>query len=196
MHHFGLLSEELLATYHQDDSLLAGHVSHAVPRVEHSTGALGHGLPVAVGAAIGLASAGFTDASVFCVLGDGEIQEGSVWEALMLASHRRLSRLIPIVDNNHISSIRPTGEVIDMAPLSNRFAGFGFVVHEVDGHDVGAISHAIETIRRQRRPSVILADTVKGKGVPFAEGQPVWHYRSLDADSFSAAMDALSKRAP
>ncbi len=114
----------------------------------------------------------------------------------MLASHRRLSRLIPIVDNNHISSIRATNEVIDMAPLSNRFAGFGFVVHEVDGHDVEAIGDAIGTIRRQQRPSVILANTVKGKGVPFAEAQPVWHYRSLDADSFSVAMDALSKRAP
>jgi transketolase len=192
MHHFGLMSEDDLATYHQDDSLLAGHVSHAVPGVEHSTGALGHGLPVAVGAAIGLVSAGYDDALVFCVLGDGEIQEGSVWEALMLASHRRLRRLIPVVDNNHVSSITETAKVIDMAPLRNRFEGFGFAVHEVDGHDIAAIGNAIEIIRRQDKQSVVIADTVKGKGVPFAEGQPVWHYRSLDDKSFAEAMAALN----
>jgi transketolase len=192
MYHFGLISGDDIATYHLDGSLLAGHVSHVVPGVEHSTGALGHGLPVAVGTAIGLASAHFDDALVFCVLGDGEIQEGSVWEALLLASHHRLRRLIPVVDNNHISSITQTSKVIDMAPLGDRFRGFGFAVHEVDGHDVAAIGEAIEIIRHQDGPSVIIADTIKGKGVPFAEGQPVWHYRSLDDKSFTAAMEALS----
>jgi transketolase len=191
MHHYGLISADAITTYHQDGSALAGHVSHAVPGIEHSTGALGHGLPVSVGTAIGLQSAGYGDALVFCVLGDGEIQEGSCWEALMLASHRRLSRLIPIVDNNRISSIRPTSEVIDMRPLRNRFEGFGFAVYEVDGHDVGALAGAIDEITNQDRPSVVIADTVKGKGVPFAEGQPVWHYRSLDLDTYSQAIAAL-----
>ena len=191
MHHYGLLDSAAIATYHKNDSVLAGHISHAVPHVEHSTGALGHGLPVAVGTALGLRSRGFTDPLVFCVLGDGEIQEGSVWEALMLAWHLRLSRLIPILDNNRISSIRATKEVLNMEPIADRFGGFGFAVYQVDGHDREALSNAIEIIRQGNCPSVIIADTVKGKGVPFAENQPVWHYRTLNEALYNEAMNAL-----
>lgn len=196
MHHFGLLDRAAIESYHRDGSLLAGHVSHAVPNVEHSTGALGHGLPVAVGTAIGLHSRGFDRASVFCVMGDGEIQEGSNWEALMLASHRKLNRLIPIIDNNRISSIRRTNEVLEMEPLADRFAGFGFKVHRVDGHDLEALGEAIELIRRGDRPGIMIADTVKGKGVPFAEHQPIWHYRSLNEASYREAIDALAGGTP
>ena len=188
MHHFGLMDAETVATYHSNGSALAGHVSHAVPRVEHSTGALGHGLPVAAGAAYGLRSAGHVHAQVFCVLGDGEIQEGAVWEALMFASHHRLNRLIPIVDNNGISSIKRTNDVLDMEPLQDRFAGFGFAVHRVDGHDVSALAAAIADILDGDRPSVIIADTVKGRGVSFAEAQPIWHYRTLDAAMYADAL--------
>ncbi len=191
MFHYGLLDAATIETYHRDGSLLSGHVSHAVSHVEHSTGALGHGLPVAVGAALGLRSRGFTNATVFCVLGDGEIQEGSVWEALMLAAHHRLDKLIPIVDNNRISSIRPTRDVLDMEPLGKRFSGQGFEVHQVDGHDVAAIGAAIQAIRGGAVPSVIVANTVKGKGVPFAEHQPIWHYRSLDDQTLREALRAL-----
>jgi transketolase len=193
MHHYGLLDAAAIETYHLEGSVLAGHVSHAVRGVEHSTGALGHGLPVAVGAALGLRSRGFTSATVFCILGDGEIQEGSVWEALMLAAHHRLERLIPIVDDNRISSIRHTREVVDMQPVADRFAGFGFEVHQVDGHDVAAMSAAIGAIRNRARPSVIVANTVKGKGVPFAEDKPVWHYRSLDDETFREAEQTVSR---
>jgi transketolase len=191
MHHYGMLDAATIETYHRNNSVLAGHVSHAVPYVEHSTGALGHGLPVAVGTAIGLRSRGFDQATVFCVMGDGEIQEGSSWEALMLVSHQRLNRLVPIVDNNRISSIRRTREVLDMEPLADRFAGFGFKVHQVDGHDVDALSDVIDTIRRGDRPSVIVADTVKGKGVSFAEDQPIWHYRSLNESTYLEALNAI-----
>jgi transketolase len=196
MHHYGLLDAAAIDSYHHNGSLLAGHVSHAVSGVEHSTGALGHGLPVAVGTAIGLRSRGFDDAKVFCILGDGEIQEGSNWEALMLASHRRLHRLIPIVDNNHISSIRPTREVLNMDPIVDRFSGFGFMVHQVDGHDLDALSEAIDLILRGDRPSIILADTIKGKGVPFAENQPIWHYRSLNGVTYLEAMNAIAGGRP
>ena len=192
MHHFGLLDAATVASYHRNGSVLAGHVSHAVSGVEHSTGALGHGLPVAVGTALGLRSAGSPDARVFCILGDGEIQEGAVWEALMFAAHHRLSRLIPIVDNNRISSIKRTTEVLNMEPLEDRFSGFGFAVHRVDGHDVGALGQAIDQIFESDRPSVIVADTVKGRGVPFAEDQPIWHYRSLDDEAHAAATAACA----
>lgn len=192
MHHYGLLDAMTIDTYHKDGSLLAGHVSHAVSAVEHSTGALGHGLPVAVGAAIGLRSLGFKDSLTFCIMGDGEIQEGSVWEALLLAWHKKLARLIPIVDNNRISSIKATSEVISMEPLADRFKGFGFTAYEVDGHDVEAMSRVIETIRSKMEPSVIIANTVKGRGVPFAENQPIWHYRSLNQATYDEAISALS----
>ena len=191
MHHYGLLDEATINTYHQNGSALAGHVSHAVPHVEHSTGALGHGLPVAVGCAIGLRSRGMNNATVFCTLGDGEIQEGSIWEALMLASHMKLTNLIPILDNNRISSITTTSDVINMEPIADRFGGFGFKVHKVDGHNVAALSDAIESIRRGDRPGMIIANTVKGKGVPFAENQPVWHYRTLNEALYTEAMAAL-----
>ena len=114
----------------------------------------------------------------------------------MLASHRRLHRLIPIVDNNHISSIRRTTDVLNMEPLADRFSGFGFVVHRVDGHDLNALSEAIDVILRGGRPGVIIADTIKGKGVPFAENQPIWHYRSLNAVTYLEAMNALAGGQP
>lgn len=191
MGHYGLIDEAALATYHRDGSLLTGHVSHAVPGVEHSTGALGHGLSVAVGCAVGLRSGGHPQARVFTLLGDGEIQEGSVWEAVMLAHHLRLSNLIAIVDNNGISSITRTSDVIDMTPLERRFAGFGWNAVTVDGHDLHALRQAILDLQAQEGPGVIIANTVKGKGVPFAEGQPIWHYRSLSDETYRQALDHL-----
>lgn len=191
MFHYGLLEREQIDTYHLDDSLLAGHVSHSVACVEHSTGALGHGLPVAAGCALGLRSKGYVDANVFVILGDGEIQEGSNWEALMFAYHQNLKNLIPIIDNNKISSITTTNNVIKMAPMAARFEGFGYKVHDIDGHDLDAISSAISSIRKDAVPSVIVCNTVKGKGVAFAEGDPVWHYRSLSDDLYRQALAGL-----
>ena len=193
MAHVGLLPWPLLKTYHQDGSTLAGHVSHGVEYVEHSTGALGHGLSVACGCAIGLRARGAGQASVLVLLGDGEIQEGSVWEALMFARHHRLTSLIPLIDNNRISSITTTSDVIDMRPLKDRFAGFGFQVYEVDGHDVEAIMQAIATIRQRKEMGVVICHTVKGRGVPFAEHAPIWHYRSLSDKDYQAALAALEQ---
>lgn len=191
MGHFGVIPMELLQTYHSNGSLLAGHVSHAVPGVEHSTGALGHGINVAVGCAIGLRSRRARSALALTLVGDGEIQEGSVWEALMLAVHLKLGNFVVLVDNNKISSITNTEKVIDMRPLASRFTGFGLGVREVDGHDVGAIQSAIRDLTGDDRPAAVICNTVKGKGVPFAEGQPIWHYRSLNDELYAAAKAAL-----
>lgn len=192
---FGILDPQLAATYHSDGTLLSGHVSHMVPGVEHSTGALGHGLPVAVGIALGLRSKKSASSRVFVILGDGELQEGSNWEALMLAYHLRLSNLVVMLDNNGISSIKRTYDVIDMEPIRDRFAGFGFAVHEVDGHDVAALKAAIAEIERAGVPSVIVCNTVKGYGVPFAENEPIWHYRTLDEKSYREAVEHLTGKA-
>ncbi len=193
--HYGILPYAELERYHLDGSLLAGHVSHAVEGVEHSTGALGHGLSVAVGCAIGLRSRGHPDRLVLALVGDGEIQEGSIWEALMLSVHLKLDNLITLVDNNRISSITNTEKVIDMRPLVARFEGFGCGVREVDGHDVAAISGAISELRGQGRPGVIICNTVKGRDVPFAEWQPIWHYRSLNDDLYAQALAYLDAKA-
>lgn len=194
MTQFGLLDEATTATYHTDGTHLAGHVSHAVEAVEHSTGALGHGLPVATGIAIGLRSRKFADSRAFVLLGDGELQEGSNWEALMLASHLRLKNLVVMIDNNGISSITTTRDVIDMYPLAERFAGFGFATYDVDGHDVAGIKAAIAAIAAGTKPGVIVCNTVKGNGVPFAERQPIWHYRSLNEELYKTAIAALAER--
>jgi transketolase len=191
MAHFGIIPMALLERYHCNDSLLAGHVSHAVPGVEHSTGALGHGINVAVGCAIGLRTRSIADALALTLVGDGEIQEGSVWEALMLAAHLKLNNFVALVDNNRISSITDTDKVLDMRPLAQRFAGFGLAVREVDGHDVPAILSAIRELTAGERAGIVICNTVKGKGVPFAENQPIWHYRSLDDGLYAEAKAAL-----
>lgn len=190
--HFGILDDAALETYHSDGSLLAGHVSHAVHGVEHSTGALGHGLPVAVGCALGLRAIGAHEASVISLLGDGEIQEGSNWEALMLARHHNLTNLITMIDNNRISSITATADVLDMNPLAERFSGFGFQVLEVDGHDIAALTRSIDDLRRRSQLGVMICNTTKGHGVPFAEDQPIWHYRSLSESLYREAITNLA----
>jgi transketolase len=193
MAHFGIFPMKLLETYHTDHSLLAGHVSHAVPGVEHSTGALGHGVNVAVGCAVGLRARQMHDALALTLVGDGEIQEGSVWEAMMLASHLKLNNFVALVDNNRISSITNTSKVLDMQPLTARFEGFGMNVRQVDGHDVPAIVAAIRELTFGDRPGVIVCDTVKGKGVPFAENDPIWHYRTLNDELYAEAKAAIGK---
>jgi len=193
MAHFGILPMSLLDTYHLDGSLLTGHVNHTVDGVEHSTGALGHGINVAVGCALGLRSRGYTKRPVFAMLGDGELQEGSIWEAMMFIAHMKLNNLITLVDNNRISSITGTEQIIDMRPLTARFEGFGLSAYEVDGHDVGTIMGAISRIREGDRPGVIICNTVKGRGVPFAEWQPIWHYRSLTDEQYAEAMAHLDQ---
>jgi transketolase len=194
MHHFGLLEADRLKGYYQDGSLYAGHVSHGVEHVEHSTGALGHGLSVGCGCALGLRARGNGDARVFVLLGDGEIQEGAVWEALMFAHHNRLANLVVMIDNNRISSITRTSEVLDMNPLAQRFAGFGLEVREVDGHSLPELNAAIASLREAGKPGAIICNTVKGRGVPFAEWQPIWHYRSLNDQTYGEALAAVEGR--
>lgn len=196
MAHNGIIPMQLLDTYHKDGSVLAGHVSHAVDGVEHSTGALGHGLSVGVGCALGLRSRGLNDRRVLVLCGDGEIQEGSIWEALMLAVHLRLGNLTVLIDNNHISSITTTSDVIDMRPLKERFEGFGLATTELDGHSLPALISGIRSVQLDDRPGVLICNTIKGRDVPFAENEPIWHYRTLTDDLYTEAtrhLDSLQQ---
>ena len=193
MNSFGIIDDETLSTYHSNDSLLAGHVSHSVKGVEHSTGALGHGVSVALGAAIGLKSKKFeNNPLVFCLCGDGEIQEGSVWEAFMLAGHLRLDNFIVLIDYNKISSITDTNKVVNLEPLKTKFSSFGFNCVGVDGHDLNSICSEI-TKKDNDKPLALVCHTVKGKGVSFAENEPIWHYRTLTDELYSKAINELKK---
>lgn len=178
---FGLLEMDFVSNYHRDGSLLTGHVNHKVRAVEHSTGALGHGLPVAVGIALGMRSLA-PENRVFCVCGDGELQEGSVWEAIMLWNQLKLENLMLVVDHNKISSIKGTHEVINMEPLERRFEGFGLTTMRVDGHDLVALRECISAHKSSGNPNVVIADTVKGRGATFAENDPEWHYKKVTAE--------------
>lgn len=189
---FSLLPPSEVNLYHLPGSILTGHVNHKVKAVEHSTGALGHGLSVALGMAIALKNR-TSSSRVLCVLGDGELQEGSVWEAVMLWQHLGLRNLVLLVDDNQISSITETHRVINMQPLTSRFTGFGLRCVNIDGHRPEDVRMAILETSRHQKPTVILCRTIKGKGVSFAEGDPVWHYRSLSREQYLSGLNDLER---
>jgi transketolase len=161
------------------DSILGGHPEAAkIPGVEASTGALGHGLPIGVGRAIGLRIRQ-NKARVFVVMGDGEINEGSVWEAALSANKHRLSNLTIMVDYNKIQSAGRTAEILDLEPLVDKWRAFGFATTEVDGHDVSALRGLLKSVPLDPlKPTAIICHTVKGRGIDFAENDANWHHKS------------------
>lgn len=174
----GFFPEEELWKFCRFDGILGGHPDPKVPGIEVSTGSLGHGLPVAVGMAASAKRRGEKH-RVFTVLGDGECNEGSVWEAAMSASKHRLDNLVAIVDYNKQQSYGSTYEVLDLEPFAAKWEAFGFSCREVDGHDVAALERVIAEVPFAKdRPSVIICHTVKGKGVAFAENNLKWHHKS------------------
>lgn len=187
----GFFPVQELETYKQPGSRLAGHPSKEVPGVELATGSLGHGLPVGVG----LALAGKHDQSdyrVFVVLGDGECQEGSVWEAAMCAAHYGLDNLCAIVDRNGIQEDGPTEEIMALEPFADKWRSFGWEVAEIDGHDLGQVTDALHRVpHRDGRPTAIIARTQKGHGVSFAAGVTAWHYGQLTPDQREEALADL-----
>jgi len=188
----GFFPKEWLDTYCQDGSRLAGHITHhGVPGVEVSTGSLGHGLSIGCGMAL----AGKRDGRpyrVFVMLSDGECDEGSTWEAVLFAPHHRLDNLIAIVDYNKIQSFGTVKEVLDLEPLADKWRAFRWAVREIDGHDCEQIEGALTSVPFEPgKPSVIIAHTVKGKGVSFMENQLAWHYKSPDDEQLAQALAEL-----
>ena len=174
----GFFSHEELATFCRYTSTLGGHPEYGhVPGVEASTGALGHGLAIGVGMAY---AARLSESShhVFVVMGDGELDEGSVWESALAAGHHRLDNLTVVVDYNKLQSYGPVAEVWDLEPLAAKWSAFGFECTEVDGHDVTALQKTLSLPSPSQRPRAIIAHTVKGRGISFAEGEPTWHHKS------------------
>lgn len=186
----GFLPVTKLATHYQDGSDLSGHVSHkGIPGVELSTGSLGHGLGVGTGMALAAAQAGQTH-RVAVLLSDGECDEGSNWEAILFAAHHRLCNLCAIIDYNKIQSLAPVAQTMALEPFADKWAAFGWEVRHCDGHDHAALEAVLRPATGDR-PVVVIANTVKGKGVSFMEHQVLWHYRTARGDEFSAALHEL-----
>ncbi len=191
----GFFPIEELLTHYQDGSNLCGHVTHKLPGIEVSTGALGHGLSIATGMAYAAKGKGASH-RVFCLLGDGECDEGAVWEAALCAAQHRLSNLVAIVDYNRIQGIAPVADVLDLAPFAEKWTAFGWAVREVDGHDHKALNGALREVPFVAgKPSLLLANTVKGKGVSFMENTVLWHYRIPRGQEFDAALLELEANA-
>jgi transketolase len=188
----GILDEAKLGTYLAFDSELPGHpVRQKTPFVEVNTGALGHGLSVGVGLALAAKKQG-RDARVFVLLGDGELQEGSVWEAAMSAAHFRLDALVAIVDRNGLQLADRTETIMALEPLEAKWASFGFDVQPVDGNDPGALVACVEKLDWScGKPHVLVARTVKGKGVSFIEDRPPWHHKVPVGDEVARAIEEL-----
>ncbi len=187
----GYFPLDWLDTYCQDGSKLAGHLTYGVPGVELSTGSLGHGLPVGCGMALAAQRDG-ASYRVFVMLSDGELDEGSNWEAILFAPHQRLEQLIAIVDYNKIQSFGSVAEVLPLDPLAAKWRAFGWAVREVDGHDHAQLAETLGALPFEPgKPSAIIAHTIKGKGVSFMEGQLAWHYKPPNAEQLAQALAEL-----
>ena len=183
------------SSYRKGLCRLGGHVDHKVPGIEISAGALGHGLGLGCGMAWAAQEAG-ADHRHFVVLGDAECSEGSVWEAALFAAQHRLGNLVAIVDRNHIGSLDFTKNYIALEPFADKWRAFGWDVAELaDGHDFAALFSALSDNRPclPGPPRVVIANTVKGKGVTMFENDPVWHYRAIGADMIDEARLQLSR---
>ena len=175
----GFFPKDWLKTYYLDNGKLMGHISHHVPGVEFSTGSLGHGLPVAVGMALAAKHAKQKH-RIFCLMSDGDCNEGSTWEAVMFAAQHGFDNLTVIVDYNRVQALGKMGDVIEMEPFAAKVRDFGWSCREIDGHDFGQIESALKAVPfEKRKPSWILARTVKGKGVSWMENTVSCHYGSV-----------------
>ena len=195
----GFFPVEQLKTHYANGSILSGHVSHkGVPGVEVSTGSLGHGLGVGVGMALGAKMDG-AQWRTYVVLGDGECDEGSVWEAALQAAQYKLDRLIAVIDYNHMQSLATVDETLRLEPFEQKWKDFGWNALSVDGHDTEALQKAFDWAKDNagsRKPSVILAHTVKGKGVSFMENNILWHYRTPQGEEYDEALKELEALRP
>jgi transketolase len=188
-----------LETHCQDGSRLSGHVSHkGVPGVEASTGSLGQGLPMAMGMAMAARLNGEKH-RVYCIIGDGECDEGAVWETALIANQYGLDNLIVTVDFNKIQSLTSVENTIKLEPLDGKWASFGWHVIRIDGHDHAALHGAYDEAKAaygKGKPVVVIADTVKGKGVSFMENDVLWHYRTARGEEYAAALRELEAHKP
>jgi transketolase len=190
----GFFADSELETLCQYGSHFVGHPTRKVPGVEQNTGALGHGLPICVGMALA-AQLDALDYRVFTLLGDGELAEGSNWEAAMAAAHYKLSNLTAIVDCNGLQITGTTREVMNSEPLAEKFEAFGWRVQRVDGHDLQQLTRVLSSKPADEKPLVVIANTIKGKGISFMEGVGRWHHGVPNDQEYAAALAELDRAA-
>lgn len=196
LHALGCLSDHDLQNYFGDGTRLKGLADAHVPGIEVTSGSLGHGLSVATGLALAAQLNG-TDQRCYCLVGDGELNEGPIWEALLFAAHFRLDNLIVIVDKNGFQAMGSTDEVMALGHIEQKFNAFGFDTIGVNGHDEAEIDRAYASAKANRngKPKAIVASTVKGKGVSFMENNNLWHYTRLSEETHQAAVAELALKA-
>lgn len=188
----GFFPTEDLLKYGQDHSVLMNHISHKVAGVEFSTGSLGHGLPFGTGKALA-AKRSQQDWRTYVLLGDGELAEGSNWEAMMFAAHHQLDNLVAVIDYNKLQSLTTVDKTLRVEPLADKARAFGWAVREVDGHDHAALREVLGNLPWDScKPSFLIAHTTKGKGVSFMENSVDWHYKSPSVDQLEQALQELN----
>ena len=187
----GFIPEKELEKYGESGSLLMTHISHKINGVEFSTGSLGHGLPFATGKAMA-AKKDKKSWRTFALLSDGELDEGSNWEAFMFAAHHKLDNLVAIIDYNKLQSLTTVANTLGLEPLVDKMLAFGWSVKEVDGHNLVDIEALLKTAPWvSEKPSVLIAHTIKGKGVSFMQNKVEWHYKSPNAEQLARAIEEI-----
>jgi len=188
----GFFPIDKLSSYGQNNEILMNHVSHKVPGVEFSTGSLGHGLPFGVGIAKALKLKYIKPPKTFVLIGDGELAEGSNFEALLFGAHHKLDNLILILDYNNLQSLTTVEKTLNLKPLDEKFKAFGWNSFEIDGHDHSILNKTLTNIPLNHKPSVIIARTIKGKGVSFMENKVKWHYKSPTKEEYIKALNEIN----
>ena len=193
MRELGWLKDEVFSGYFADGSDLKGLSDSRIPGLEATTGSLGHGFSVAVGMALG-AKLRHTNQKTYVLVGDGEINEGPIWEGALFAAHHELINFMVVVDENGYQAMGTTQDVLKLGSIQAKFESFGFEVATVNGHDEEAIDTAITKLwsGNSASPKALVAKTVKGKGVPFMENNNMWHYTRLDVDTYAKALAAVA----
>jgi transketolase len=187
----GWIKDEHLEQYFKDGSLLRGLCESDIPGLEVTSGSLGHGLPIATGIALGLKRRNLSN-KVFCIVGDGEMNEGTMWESCLFAGHHKLDNLTIIVDANEFQAMGRTEHVIHLEPLTEKFQSFGFLAKRVEGHDINALDSAFSEMSKvSHQPKALIASTTKGKGISFMEGENQWHYTRLNEETLERALKEL-----
>ena len=192
LNEIGWLDEKDIGNYFKNGSRLKGLADVHIPGIEATTGSLGHGLSVGVGLALGAKLSG-TQQTCYALVGDGELNEGTIWEAALFSAHFKLDNLVVIVDKNGFQAMGTTDEVIGLGNIEEKFRAFGFDAVTIDGHDEAAVDAAYASARKNRngKPKAIVANSVKGKGVSFMEHNNIWHYTRLSVDTYAAAIAEL-----
>jgi len=189
----GYIAEDELLTYRQFGSRLQGHPDRKrLPAVQVTTGHLGHGLSIASGIALGEKMAR-SEVNIYAILGDGDLHEGQTWEAVMSSSHYDLDNLVALLDLNQLTQHGPVEKVMSVDPLKDKWQAFGWATREINGHDYEEILTGLRWTSSQDRPCALLCHTVKGKGVSFMEGDPLWHSTHLSEETLNQALQELGE---